>query len=88
VPNYPDPPVHEVILDLKFQQELGRGDVERIPQHLGGTWSPTSVNQVELGPGGSVRISEGGFAHWLSEEDDGCKWMCPSPECLTEKADS
>jgi uncharacterized protein (TIGR04255 family) len=75
VPRYPDPPIHEVILDLKFQAELGIGEVERIPERLGGAWSPRTVSQLELGPGGAMRVSEGTFAHWVSEEANDSKWI-------------
>ena len=75
VPDYPDPPIHEVILDLKFQQELESGDVERIPERLGGAWNPTTVSQFELRPGGAMRVSEGEFAHWVAEEVSDCKWI-------------
>lgn len=74
MPDYSDPPIHEVILDLRFGQPLESGEIERLPGQLGGTWTPQTISQFELGPSGSMNHTET-FSHWIGEEVDRCKWI-------------
>lgn len=75
MPDYLDPPVHEVILDVKFQHDLSEEAVMGIPQVLGEPCERIAFNQIEFAPDGSTRISGDNFAHWQSEALDTCKWI-------------
>lgn len=75
MPDYHDPPVHEVILDVKFQEELTEEVVMRIPQILGEPCERVAFNQIEFAPDGSTRVSGDNFAHWQAEALDACRWI-------------
>lgn len=74
MPDYPSPPVHEVILDVQLQESLDPKMLQRIPELLGGAWEATTVSQVELRPEGSRVVGEV-FSHWQSEVADACRWI-------------